>query len=179
MELTFGGGLDTPPQPTAFAVEEMAQGFVRLCVDTIGDQLAVSLAAESDGMDVSITASPGSKNAEKGTMLIANGPGLVVTQTEQILEYDFTQCNVNYFPDALPETDDVANAMAVAIGRAPDNEADRFKKNGKPNKRFKPEWQLVLDNGSVYVLRFDIMKSNRYLKGNRVLFGLREVSEKN
>jgi hypothetical protein len=177
MELTFSGGDGTPPAPMAFALDDMAQGFVRLCVETLGDQKAVATAAEAEGLLVSITDSPVPEKAPKATMVMAKGRGLVVTQTKQILAYGYTQCNVNYFPDALPEPEDVANALITVLGRKPDNEADRFKKNGKPNKSFKPQWQIIGDDGTVYTLQFDVMKSNPYLNGNRVLFGLREVLE--
>jgi hypothetical protein len=177
MELTFSGGNGTPPAPMAFALDDMAQGFVRLCVETLGDQEAVAKAAEAEGLLVSITDSPVPEKAPKAKMVMAKGPGLVVTQTVQILAYGYTQCNVNYFPDALPEPEDVASALMTVLGRKPDNEADRFKKNGKPNKGFKPQWQITGDDGTVFALQFDVMKSNPYLNGNRVLFGLREVLE--
>lgn len=178
MELTFNGGDGTPPAPVALATDDMAKGFMRLCVATLGDQKSVATAAEAEGLLVSISDSPVAAKAPKATMVMAKGPGLVVTQTAQILGYGYTQCNVNYFPNALPDSEDVANALINVLGREPDNEADRFKKNGKPNKNFKPEWRATGADGTVYALQFDVMKSNPYLNGNRVLFGLREVLEK-
>ena len=178
MELGLAGGGNSPPAPQTFVATDMADAFVKFCVNTQGQQAGVSEVANDEGLQVSISDIAVARKASPSDMLIASGPGLVVSQTDQVLEYDFTQCNVNFFVDSLPENETVEAALTVALGGAPDNETDRVKKNGKPNKGYKPEWRVTGDDGTVFVLQFNVMKSNRYLIGDRVLFGLREVVEK-
>ena len=177
MELGLAGGGNSPPAPQTFVVADMVDAFVKFCVNTRGEQADVSEVANEKGLRVSISDIAVAKTATPSNMLIANGPGLVVSQTDQVLEYDYTQCNVNFFVDALPESETVEAALSAALGSAPDNETKRFKKNGKANKGYKPEWRIAGDDGTLFVLQFNVMKSNPYLIGDRVLFGLREVVE--
>ena len=68
--------------------------------------------------------------------------------------------------------------MKVEFERPADNAGERIKANGKPNKGYSPRWDVTSASGSAMSAEFHIMKSNNYMPGDRVLFGLREVAEK-
>ncbi|MDP3674740.1 MAG: hypothetical protein Q8R44_06560 [Novosphingobium sp.] len=177
MSLEFLGGGGAAPSPRTASASEMANLFSQACVEPKGEHAAVSQVAARLGLSAQASNAPGGKGAAK-LMLLATGPGVVVSQTDGILEYGFVQCNATFYTTALPTSDEVELAMKAAFGRPADNEGERVKPNGKPNKGYSPRWNVTGANGSAMSAEFHVMKSNNYMPGDRVLFGLREAAEK-
>ena len=178
MEFEFLGGGGGRPAAVATPANEMARLFDRICLKTSGAVDPVAAAAEAEGFQIKITGAPVGKNQPESAMLLARKPGAVVSQTSRLLEFGFTQCNLTFYTPVLPTEDEALSAAIAAIGREPDNVATKIKSNGKPNNRHLPEWRFTDANGKQYVAQFNVMKSNAYMPGDRVLFGLREVLEK-
>ena len=178
MELEFLGGGGPRPAPVATPASEMTRQFDRICLKTLGAVDAVAAAAAAEGFQIKITGAPVGKNQPESTLLLASKPGAVVSQTTRLLEFGFIQCNLTFYTAVQPTEDEVLSAAVAAIGREPDNAATRIKPNRKPNNHYRPEWRFTDANGKQYVAQFNVMKSNAYMPGDRILFGLREVLEK-
>ncbi len=178
MEFEFLGGGGGRPAAVATSANEMARLFDRICLKSSGALDPVAAAAEAEGFQIKLTGAPVGKNQPESTMLLASKPGAVVSQTTRLLEFGFTQCNLTFYTPLRPTEDEVLAAAIAAIGREPDNAATKIKPNGKPNNRYQPEWRFTDATGKQYVAQFNVMKSNAYMPGDRVLFGLREVLEK-
>lgn len=134
--LMFGGGSGLPPAPAAIAPDEMARLFKRLCLDTNGDPAAIDAAAAA--VSPALTAAPmkvsAGKNKPEIQLHLWRGPGIVVAQTDGFFAVREAQCNITFYPTALPDAASLATALGAAIGTGPTNAAEAVKGNGKPTR---------------------------------------------
>ena len=170
--LMFGGGSGLPPTPAAMAPEDMARLFKRICLDTNGDPAAIDAAAAA--ASPALTAAPmkvsAGKNKPEIQLHLWRGPGVVVAQTDGFFAVQDAQCNITFYPTALPDRSSLATALGAAIGTEPSNAADAVKK-GKPNKHYLPIW--VVGTAPPRRVSAVAMRGNQYTPGDRVLFAAR------
>lgn len=165
MVLGFAGGESPPPAPKLRAGAEMAELFNRLCIVGRGDGAVAKAEAAALGLTDKSYAMPVSVKEAPWPLVIAEGPGVVLAQADKFLSNPLRQCNVTFYLPQQPDSAEVEQALASVIGRTADNEADRIKKNGKPNKYFSPEWQFMADAGgqtSSFVAKLSPIASGGY-----------------
>ena len=170
------GGSDQPlPTPTALAPGDMARLFKQLCLDTNGDPAAIDAAAAASSP--ALTAEPVKVKAGKDKpelqLHLWRGPGMVVAQTDGFFAVKEAQCNVTFYPIALPDSAALAASLGTAIGTGPSNAAQAVKGNGKPNKNYVPVWTVGPAAGPSRRVTAIAMRGNQYMVGNRVLFAAR------
>lgn len=145
MVLVFAGGGSPPSAPKLRAATEMAELFSRLCIAGYGDGATAKAEAIAIGLSDKSYDMPVSAKEAPWPLVIAKGPGVVLAQANKFLSNPLRQCNVTFYLPQQPDAVEVEQALAAIVGRAADNDGDRIKKNGKPNKYFSPEWQFAAD----------------------------------
>jgi hypothetical protein len=173
--LTMGGSDEPLPAPVAIAPDDMARLFKRLCLDTNGDPTAIEAAAAS--ASPALTAAPMKVKAGKDKpdiqLRLWRGPGIVVAQADGFFAVPEAQCNITFYPTALPDAAVLATALGAAIGTGPSNAAEAVKGNGKPNKNYVPVWVVGTAPAPSRRVSAVAMHGNQYTPGDRVLFAAR------
>ncbi len=118
----------------------MAELFEKICLDTSGEPSAVKAANAAAGLTDKSYDMPVGKKKDPWPLVIAVADGVVVSQADRFLSNDRRQCNVTFYLSEAGGFADVESALVDRLGRTADNEADRVRKNGKPNRYFVPEW---------------------------------------
>ncbi len=147
--------------------------FKRLCVDANGAPEAVGVAASEQGFEAQPVEVRTSKKRPEVRLPIWRGRGVTVAQTDGFFEVPLRQCNITFHVVSPPETTFVADAVSTQLGFSPFNAAAAFKKNGKPNKSYCPEWNITGPDGTEWIGAAIVSKANRFSLGNHVQLSLR------
>ncbi|PLK24843.1 hypothetical protein C0V72_03615 [Porphyrobacter sp. TH134] len=142
MVVGFAGGGSPPPAPKIWTAPDMADLFNRLCVAGNGAAEVAKSEAIAAGLTDKSYDMPVGSNQPAWPLIIAQGQGAVLAQADKFLSNPLRQCNVTFYLPQQPDVVAVEQALTALLARPADNDGQRLKKNGKPNKYFSPEWQF-------------------------------------
>ena len=140
MEVGFAGGNSPAPNPVSWPATGMVELFSQICLDTSGEPAAVKSASAAAGFADKSYDMPVGKKKDPWPLVIATGRGVVVSQAERFLSNELRQCNLTFYLTETGNLQAIESALSDRLGRTPDNDAKRLRKNGKPNRYFTPEW---------------------------------------
>jgi hypothetical protein len=165
--IQFAGGSGSAPDAVARTPIEAAIAFKKWCLDSGGDPALA--AAEFQDFGGAILPVSGGKDKPPAKLHIYNGPGAVVAQTDGFFAVPQAQCNVSFYVPALPDKAEMQEAVSALFATPPTNAADAVKKNGKPNKRYVPTWEVTDAKGNVRLITYSTLGSGFDAAGNRVM----------
>jgi len=163
MSLQFAGGSGPLPSPVDREPAAMTEMFKQICVDNAGVPEKVEGIRESMNLEYNQQTLGAGKKKPPAILNIWHSDGLVISQTDGFFAAPTKQCNASFYMSTLPTNDDMVAALSE-----PTNAGNAFKKNGKPNKKYSPEWVLADGNGKRAIVRSYISKASQYMLGNRV-----------
>lgn len=154
--------------PTDINITSMVEIFKQVCIQQSGDPEKIGALSEPSALEYEAqTISAGNKESpylvHKWT-----APGITISQHGHFLNGFENQCNASFRVSSLPPPLEIASVLEKALGSQPTNRAEAFKKNGKPNKRFKPEWSIVDGNGKPIKIIFNALDLSSLGKEKRV-----------
>jgi hypothetical protein len=174
MTFQFAGGSGAAPIPKDQSAEAMASLFKDICLLPSHGTDSMKTAGDALGLTYNEVVVPAGKNPPV-SLNIWRRDGVVVSETSGFASARNPQCNAAFHVNTLPERQDVLDAFEKVIGYGPTNSADAFKKNGKPNKRYSPEWAITNDAGQTGTVMVFVIK---YTPGNRVQLSISYPLEK-
>lgn len=177
MTIQFAGGGNEPPASTDRSVEAMADLFNQICILPAQDVEKMKAVGEALNLSHKEIIPPAQQNAPAGANIWSQ-IGVIVSQTSGFSIVENPQCNVAFLVHTLPERQAVLDAFENLIGYGPTNSADAFKKNGKPNKRYSPEWVITNDAGQTGTVLVFVIRGNNYSSGDRVQLSISYSKEK-
>lgn len=143
----FGGVGATDLPPGTRQVEESAQAFKRICVDSGLDREKVGAAAEAAGWGFRYQAVEVPMKPKPIDIGGWTAPGAAVLTTRKLFFAPNPQCNLVVAVQSLPGTAELRAALTAALGAEPTNSAAATKRNGEPNPRYQPEWVMPAGAG--------------------------------
>lgn len=153
---------------------EMALSFKNVCISTDKNSSMFVSPAILNNNDLTAKpfTIPGTRSTPATTLNIWHGKGAVISRSEGFYAADFAQCNVLFYLDQLEPLKVVTEAITNAIGRAPVNEALATKRNGKPNRSYRPEWKITYA-GVPRIVTAHVWEGSPALPGKRVFISMR------
>lgn len=174
LSMDFSGSDDVPVASFRRSAPEMAFSFKNVCMST--DENSSMLVSPAILSNNDLTAKPftipRTRSTPTTTLNIWHGKGAVISRSEGFYAADFAQCNVLFYLDQLEPLTVVTEAITNAIGRAPVNEALATKRNGKPNRSYRPEWKITY-GGVPRIVTAHAWEGSPVIPGSRVFISMR------
>lgn len=178
--LGFSGGSGQPPRAGSRTAADMAGAFKKLCWDTALDDVAIAKAAQAIGWGFNFeeVQVPNGRNKPPVDLVGWRADDAVLSITRGFSSAPNPQCNLRVFAADMPSEADMVAALNSVLG-TPTNIADAVRPDGRPNRRYEPEWLLSSSNGSERVaFVVNILTANSYTPVSSVHLALIERPSK-
>jgi hypothetical protein len=172
MSLQLAGPAGPVATPQARSAADMSALFKRLCLDTDGDLAKLAAATAEAGLAAEPYSFSWGKKAPPVVLNLWRGNGVILSQSAGFFAAQMAQCNATFYLPQAAGRQEVADALAAAIGSPPSNADKAMDKKGRPKKYFNPEWALDSPAGPRIVTVF-VERGDERVPGHRVQMSVR------
>ena len=159
---------EPPDDSNGYTAIAMVNIFKQVCIDKAGDPKKVSEIKELSTLQYEEQTISAGKEQAPYLVHKWTSPDIVISQHGRFLKGLENQCNASFNVTILPLRSEIMASIEKIIGSPPINAADAFKKNGKPNKEYRPKWSTVDGIGREITVVFNALDLSFIGRGQQV-----------
>jgi hypothetical protein len=165
--LTLGSAV-LASEPVDYKINSMAEVFDQVCIKSAGDPQRVSELKDPFTFEYHLQNISAGKEKPPFEVHHWSAPGFEISQHGRFLSGLENQCNAVFQVSNLPSYAEVVVTLERVLGSPPVNADREFDKNGKRNKKYKPEWSVRDINGKTLRVVFNMLDLSSQSRGKRL-----------